>query len=174
VVQTLQEGLDELRLLMDSSDLGRSLHDALAAWRNRWDARLSAAGVLLVWRVDDSVDQAQLGSDAVMQVMRILQEAAANILKHSGARGMTLSARVDVVPGQPGGLLCIDIVDDGVGCPALSEGAVRSGARGLKNMRFRAQQIGAQLVVATRPAPDTGCAVTLRLPVVVGVPVTGP
>lgn len=26
VVQTLQEGLDELRLLMDSSDLGRSLH----------------------------------------------------------------------------------------------------------------------------------------------------
>lgn len=174
LASALQDGLDELRLLMDSADTQRELPGALAAWRNRWDARLSAAGVLLVWRVDDSVDQAQLGSDAVMQIMRILQEAAANILKHSGARGMTLSAWVAAVQapatGQPGGLLCIDIVDDGVGCPALSEGEVRSGARGLKNMRFRAQQIGAQLVVANRPAPDTGCAVTLRLPVVVQVP----
>ncbi|MFM9902887.1 MAG: ATP-binding protein [Polaromonas sp.] len=170
LASALQDGLDELRLLMDSADTQRELAGALAAWRNRWDARLSAAGVLLVWRVDDTIDQAQLGSDAVMQTMRILQEAAANILKHSGARGMTLSAWVDAAVGPPGGLLCIDIVDDGVGCPALGEGTVRSGARGLKNMRFRAQQIGAQLVVANRPAPDTGCVVTLRLPVVVQVP----
>ncbi len=170
LASALQDGLDELRLLMDSADTQREFPGALAAWRNRWDARLSAAGVLLAWRVDDSVDQAQLGSDAVMQIMRILQEAAANILKHSGARGMSLSARVDTAPGQPGGLLCIDIVDDGVGCATLREGEVRSGARGLNNMRFRAQQMGAQLVVANRPAPDTGCVVTLRLPLPAGTP----
>ena len=92
VAQTLQEGLDELRLLMDSSDLGRSLHDALAAWRNRWDARLQALGMQLRWSVDDELESLELGSDATLQVMRVLQEAVANAVKHSGAQHVTVLA----------------------------------------------------------------------------------
>ena len=165
LASALQDGLDELRLLMDSTATQQTLPSALVAWRNRWDARLAAAGVTLLWRVDDSVNAAQLGSDAVMQIMRILQEAAANILKHSGASNMTLTACVTVpVRQMVQPLLCIDIVDDGTRCPMPDGGVVRPVARGLKNMAFRAEQIGAVLAVERCVAPAMGWEVSLRLP----------
>ncbi|MDZ4128122.1 MAG: histidine kinase, partial [Hydrogenophaga sp.] len=74
VAQTLQEGLDELRLLMDAGDLGQSLHRALATWRNRWDSRLEAIGLNLRWEVGHDLEQLELGSNATLQVMRVLQE----------------------------------------------------------------------------------------------------
>ncbi|MEO5671222.1 MAG: ATP-binding protein [Ramlibacter sp.] len=159
VKRSLQDGLDELRMLMDSTDLGHYLPAVLAAWRNRWDARLLAAGVGLEWAVDESLDQVQLSSDTALQVMRILQEAAANIVKHSQAHRMTLDARV--VAASPASLLRIVITDDGVGVP---EEAARPGARGLKNMRHRAEQIGAVLVIARRHS-QPGTQVSISLPV---------
>ena len=159
VAQSLQDSLDELRLLMDSTDLSHYLPGALAAWRNRWDARLAAAGVTLVWRIDDSLDPLKLPSDVVLQIMRILQEAATNIVKHSQAQHMLLIARVEESPQKRA--LCISIVDDGVG-PGPE--VARPGARGLKNMHYRAGQIGAQLTVARRAPPDAGCQVELSLP----------
>ncbi len=169
IARSLQDGLDELRMLMDSTDLGHYLPAALAAWRNRWDTRLLAAGVHLVWNVDESLDQVQLSSEAALQVMRILQEAAANAVKHSGARYMKLNARVLPEEGAP--LLCIEITDDGVGVP---DEAARPGARGLKNMRYRAEQIGAELAITRRAAPDSGTHVLLRLPVVGNAQATSP
>ncbi|MBI2769042.1 MAG: hypothetical protein HYX47_05440 [Burkholderiales bacterium] len=157
LARSLQDGLDELRLLMDSADMGY-LPGALAAWRNRWDARLAAAGVTLNWRVDESLDQVQLSAEKALQVMRILQEAATNIVKHSQARQMTLDARV--VAGDGAQQLCIAITDDGVGLPAE---AVRAGARGLKNMHYRANEIGARLLIE-KAASGTGTEVRLRLP----------
>lgn len=159
LARALQEGLDELRLLMDSTDLGHYLPAALAAWRNRWDSRLLAAGVSLAWNVDESLDQVQLSSDAALQVMRILQEAAANIVKHSHARQMTLDTRVET--GGTQALLCIEITDDGIG---MSGDATRPGARGLKNMRHRAAQIGAEIAMGPRPASQPGTRVVLRVP----------
>jgi signal transduction histidine kinase len=161
LAQSLQDGLDELRLLMDSTDgTSHYLPAALAAWRNRWDARLAAAGVLLEWQMDDSLEQLNLGSEAALHVMRILQEATTNVVKHSRAQSMTL--RAGVYPGTDGTpLLQIEIADDGAG---LAGEAARSGARGLKNMAYRAGQIGAQLAVVNRALPATGCMVRLVLP----------
>lgn len=159
IAQSLQDSLDELRLLMDSADMGHYLPGALAAWRNRWDARLAAAGVTLDWRIDESLDQVQLSSEKALQVMRILQEAATNVVKHSQARHMSLAAQVRQQDGRPA--LCIEIADDGIG---LGPAAPRTGARGLKNMRYRAGEIGAVLVVEERPAPLTGCRVALAVP----------
>lgn len=160
LAQSLQDGLDELRLLMDSTDTSHYLPAALAAWRNRWDARLAAAGVQLEWQMDDSLDQVNLGSEAALHVMRILQEATTNVVKHSRAERMTL--RAGVFPGPQGShRLQIDIADDGAG---LAGQAARSGARGLKNMAYRAGQIGAQLEVVNHAPPATGCLVRLVLP----------
>lgn len=157
-VQSLQDSLDELRMLMDSTDMNAHLPVALAAWRNRWDAKLAAAGVALDWRVDDSLDAISLNSDVTLQVMRILQEAAANVVKHSQAQRMTLSAKIERTDRQK--ILQIDITDDGVGLPPE---AARVGARGLKNMHHRASEIGAQLTVSSRSAPLSGCRVLLEL-----------
>lgn len=160
VAQTLQEGLDELRLLMDSSDLGRSLHDALAAWRNRWDARLQALGMQLRWSVDDELESLELGSDATLQVMRVLQEAVANAVKHSGAQHVTVLAwrEAGADPQTPDALV-LEILDDGAGLAAAP--AAGSG-RGLRHMAQRAEKLGAQLTL--EPAPGTGLRVRLRLP----------
>jgi len=159
VAQSLQDSLDELRLLMDSADMGQYLPGALAAWRNRWDSRLAAAGVALDWAIDESVDQVQLPSGTALQVMRILQEAATNVVKHAQAQRMQLAARVRDVEGRP--TLSIEIADDGVG---PGQDAARAGARGLKNMHYRAGQIGARLAITAREAPQRGCKVVLSLP----------
>ncbi|MFM9902881.1 MAG: sensor histidine kinase [Polaromonas sp.] len=161
---SLQDGLDELRLLMDSTDTQQYLPGALAAWRNRWDARLAAAGVTLAWTMDEALDSVQLSSQAALQIMRILQEAATNVVKHSQAAHMHFSAWLQAgIEGEdgPGRVLCIDIEDNGVG---PGPAPVRSGARGLKNMQHRAAHIGAQLEVGPRDGPHTGCRVRFRLP----------
>ena len=169
---SLQDGLDELRLLMDSTDTQQYLPGALAAWRNRWDARLAAAGVTLAWTMDEALDSVQLDSQAALQIMRILQEAATNVVKHSQAAQMHFTAwlQVDGEGGAgregmdgsgTGRVLCIDIADNGVG---PGPAPVRTGARGLKNMQYRATHIGAQLEVGPRDGPQTGCLVQFRLP----------
>ena len=159
VAQSLQDGLDELRLLMDSTDINHYLPTALATWRNRWDARLGAAGLSLQWHADDALDNLTLPGDTVFQIMRILQEAATNIVKHAQASHLALHATVDATDPAPG--LRIELVDDGKG---LAPDATRPGARGLKNMHYRAQQIGALITIESLSAPAHGCRVLLRLP----------
>ena len=91
-------------MMMDSADMGADLSAALAAWRNRWDNRLGAAGVQLHWHLDDALDNMALDSDALLQIMRILQEAATNVVKHSGARNLQSDrpARGAARADQPG------------------------------------------------------------------------
>lgn len=156
--QSLQDSIDELRLLMDSTDLGHYLPGALAAWRNRWDHRLQAAGVRLEWHIGDGLDDVHLTGEVALQVMRILQEAAANIVKHAQARRMVLDAQVR--HAAAGATLVIAIRDDGRGLQLQGE---RAGSRGLANMRHRAGQIGADLAVG--PCSDgPGTEVVLWLP----------
>lgn len=158
VVQTLQEGLDELRLLMDSADLGRSLHGALVAWRNRWDARLQAIGLQLHWSVADDLDGLELGSDATLQIMRVLQESVTNTLKHAGAQHISIWAWREAGTVDA---LRLEIQDDGRGLPAQPTAA---SGRGLRHMTQRAERLGARLVVANAPAPQRGVLVSLSLP----------
>ena len=156
VAQTLQEGLDELRLLMDSADLGQSLHRALAAWRNRWDPRLQAIDLDLHWAVSDDLEQLELGSNATLQVMRVLQEAVTNTVKHAAARNITVRAWLDRGAYES---LVLDICDDGRG---LSEAQTPASGRGLRHMAHRAAELGASLSVD--PAGEGGVTVRLRLP----------
>ncbi|RYF43094.1 MAG: hypothetical protein EOO25_04475 [Comamonadaceae bacterium] len=160
LAQSLQDGLDELRLLMDSTDMNHYLPGALASWRNRWDARLAAAGVQLEWRIDDSLDRVSLSNESALQVLRILQEATTNVVKHSQAANLRLEADMrSSVSGQR--RLHIDVTDDGAGLPG---DAVRAGARGLKNMHYRAGLIGAKLDITNLPPPARGCRVQLVVP----------
>src|SRR5690606_2457797 len=115
IAQSLQDGMDELRMLMDSADMGSDLSAALAAWRNRWDSRLGAAGVQLHWHLDDSIDGLQLDSDVLLQIMRILQEAATNVVKHAHAGNLHVQARLLQQSEQT--WLVIVARDDGRGLP---------------------------------------------------------
>lgn len=156
VAQTLQEGLDELRLLMDAGDLGQSLHRALATWRHRWDSRLEAMGLGLRWDVGHDLEQFELGSHATLQVMRVLQEAVTNTVKHAEAQHITVRAWLD---GEPHGSLVLEVCDDGQGLGAARPSA---GGRGLRHMAQRAETLGGTLSVDD--VASGGVRVLLRLP----------
>lgn len=158
VAQTLQDGLDELRLLMDSTDLGQTLHEALVAWRNRWDPRLQALELALHWSVDPALDGLELGSDTTLQVMRVMQEAVTNAVKHAQARSVTVRAWLNAATPQA---LVLEVRDDGRGLQTPPS-ALRG--RGLGNMRQRAERLGAELVVDNAPPPWQGTVVRLTLP----------
>lgn len=158
IAQSLQDGMDELRMLMDSADMGSDLSAALAAWRNRWDNRLGAAGVQLHWHLDDSIDGLQLDSDVLLQIMRILQEAATNVVKHAQAHHLHVQARLLRQSEQT--WLVIVARDDGHGLP--QQDTLRS-QRGLRNMGHRAAQIGARLEVSNSGDAPHGCQVLLEL-----------
>ena len=161
IAQSLQDGIDELRMMMDSADMGADLSAALAAWRNRWDNRLGAVDVQLHWHLDDALDNMALDSDALLQIMRILQEAATNVVKHSGARNLFVTAERLVQGGRTS--LVIVARDDGRGLPTTDS---QPHQRGLRNMVHRATQIGATLAIGNVTAGDgQGCQLRFTLPI---------
>ena len=161
ILLVLQDSLDDLRLLMDSTDMGRQLQGALASWRHRWNPRLEALGLRLVWSVEDDLDAVQLSPDAVLQVMRILQEATVNVVKHAQAQEVNIAAGW-ARPDKAEFLLTVQ--DDGTG---LAEGSpIGQAGRGLRNMKARAQLMGGSLLV--QALATGGTVVTLRLPAASG------
>jgi len=154
VAQILRESIDDMRLAIDAlaaeeTDLG----SALGNLRYRIEPRLKAAGIELAWDARNLPEEIGLHPDAVLPILRIVQEALNNALKHSGAR----VARVtfDAARGANAEYLDIRIADNGRGMAV--EG---TGGRGLLNMRNRAQRIGAQLNISS--APGAGTVVHLR------------
>jgi signal transduction histidine kinase len=175
LAELLQECLDDLRLLLDASAGARSLQPALVAWRNRWEPRLDALGLSLHWRVDDGVASLGLPTDVVLQLMRILQEAVSNVLKHAQAREVTVELRVDAPaaatatdgPGQGAAVrrLSLRISDDGCGLPVSPDpGAHRSGQHGMRSMRSRAEAIGASIEWRVGEQGGTEVCLGLALP----------
>ncbi len=81
------------------------------------------------------------------ELLRILQEALNNVGKHAKAQ------RVDVVWDLDGGFFELKIVDDGRGFETAR--GVRDSAYGLVGMRERADVIGAQLILDSRPGDGT-------------------
>jgi signal transduction histidine kinase len=159
VAQSLQESLDDLRMLMDSSDKGHTLQFALANWRNRWDWRLQAAGLALDWQIPVALEELIFQGDTVLQIMRILQEAATNAVKH--AQATVLRVQISSVAGQ----WRLEIEDNGKGLPDIGQATPSLGGRGLRNMQERAAKIHARLDMDSPPEPGgRGTRICLTLP----------
>jgi signal transduction histidine kinase len=147
--QQLESCMDDLRLVVEGLDSSGSYEAALGELRARLEPRCAAAGIALGWSVDVSAIQAS-AAERVLQVVRILQEALTNALRHSRA------ARIDVSVIASAGALAIEVRDDGAGFDPLS---IKRG-RGLGSMRARAKQLDGELVIA--PA-QPGTRLSLRL-----------
>jgi signal transduction histidine kinase len=92
-------------------------------------------------------------------ILRITQEALANVSKHAAATrvGVTLSFMDDEVT--------VDIRDDGKGFDPLDQPArTGAGGFGLDGMRARAERIAGSLSIESEP--DFGTAVSARVPLV--------
>jgi signal transduction histidine kinase len=98
----------------------------------------------------------ELYADAQRQLMRILQEALANVRKHARASQVKV-----VVDQSASALVRLEVSDDGAGFDAASSAVTHGGRFGLKTMAERAASIGATVVVTSRPGEGTRVEVTL-------------
>lgn len=160
--------LRDLRLVIDAmDDMDGDLMLALGSWRERIAAQLRPHGLALEWHAltpEGLPVHPELRPWHVIQILRLLDEAVTNAVKHAGARQITVS--LETVAGREApGHGRITIEDDGHGFALSLDGEAAASApkaaRGLSNMRKRAASCGARLEVASGPA---GTRVRLDLP----------
>ena len=159
--------LKDLRLVIDAmDDIDGDLMLALGGWRERTAAQLRSHGLPLEWHVktpDGMPVHPELRPWHVIQILRLLDEAVTNAVKHAGAKAVSVSIETDRRhrrdPARPHhrrrrrARLC--------GVRTEPSPARRKPARGLANMRRRAERCGAALEVTSGPG---GTSVRLDLP----------
>lgn len=154
---TLQDGLDELRAAIDSLDTSqRDPLTLLGTLRFRMAPRFSALGITLGWQVDPALAELdQLSPSQALQLMRVVQEALGNALKHSGANTVVIA--LDAL-----GTGCrIRVQDNGRG---FSPEAVHAG-KGLAHLAARARAMGATACrVGPRADGQAGAEWVIELP----------
>lgn len=154
----LRECIDDLRLTVDAHEpAARNLTTLLGMLRYRLQPRIQAAGIQLAWRIGELPENATLPAQQSLDLLRILQQAIANVLQHAEARSIVIATRQQ--PRQ----LEISVEDDGRG---LDPAGIGSGGRGLASMQRRAARLGAQLLI--EPLEPTGTALRLRLDLPLG------
>lgn len=139
VAQILRESIDDMRLAIDAiavEDAG--LLSALGNLRFRMEPRLRAVGIELLWDARGLPEEVDINPDSVLPILRIVQEAITNALKHSRARQLQVAIAIERGPEQE--WLSVKVTDNGRG---ITE--ERVGGRGLINMRNRAAKMGAIL-----------------------------
>jgi signal transduction histidine kinase len=145
-VDTLKMLRDDLHLVINTTThaVSGDLVEPLESLRHRWTDRLDAAGVASHWRLAD-IDGMQFPPGQSLDVLRFIQEALTNVLKHSDAE----SVHVDVQ--GTGAMLCVEIRDDGCGFDASShpEGT------GLASLASRARRLDAKFVIDAAPGRGT-------------------
>jgi signal transduction histidine kinase len=154
VVEVLRECVDDLRLVIDSLEpVGHDLVSLLATMRYRLGKRLQIGGLKLDWDVQDLPPLPWLEPPDALHVLRLMQEALNNVLKHARA------SRVRMVTRHHGSYVEIRVEDDGAGFDLQT---IQHG-RGLKSQIKRAQALGGKLRVDS--SPGHGTRLSLRLPV---------
>ena len=144
---------DDLRLIIDATgrdDGARALGELLVPMRHRSTELLDANGIDCRWQVS-GIETLELPPSQSLDLMRFLQEALTNVLKHSASR------RVDVTVARAGAELQLSVRDDGRGF-AVDD---RTAGAGLRSLRTRARRLGAELHLQSRPGETR---VALRMP----------
>ncbi len=158
--EAARAALKDLRLVIDSmDDIGGDLMLALASWRDRAAAQLRPHEIALVWRAAPPglPVYPELRPWHVIQIVRILDEAVTNAVKHARARHITVG--IETLKGADGERGCITVSDDGRGFAV--DGETPRASRGLANMKSRAARCGAELELSSGA---DGTTVRLQLP----------
>jgi signal transduction histidine kinase len=151
----LRECIDDLRLTIDSMEpAADDLLPVLGGLRYRLEPRLKAGGVALDWQVCELPQLRGLTPQNVLHILRILQEAFTNVLKHAQADRVAVETGVEPDARR----VYIRVSDNGRGFDGP-----RHEGHGLANMLRRARAVGGELLV--RPSPGRGTTLELLLPV---------
>lgn len=155
LAEVLKGCIDDLKLAIDSmSPVDDNLLLLLATLRFRLGPRLESTGINLIWKVEKVPALPWLDPKNALHILRILQEAFANIIKHTAATEVSLSTTVE------GNYVLVTVQDNGKGFAI--EQAMLAGGKGLSGQKDRANAIGGEISWHSSPA---GTCVSLRLPI---------
>ena len=136
--------------LRSAATPGRSTADSLRDYVANWETE---SGIVCRLHLESDLE---LPPGPELQVLRIVQEALANVRKHSRAR------HADVRVEQAGHCVRITVEDDGVGFSPAALGRSELPRFGLSTMRERAESVGGSFQLDA--APGTGTRVTIEVP----------
>lgn len=155
IVQVLKGCIDDLKLSIDSMEpVEADLLLLLATLRFRLGPRLESTGIALRWEVTSVPALDWLDPRNSLHILRILQEALTNIIKHTQATEISVATTVDA------GFVLVTICDNGQGFAVAY--ALKNGGKGLSNQLRRAESIGAEI---NWDSNASGTKLTLRLPI---------
>jgi signal transduction histidine kinase len=150
--EVLTRCLEELRLAIESLAPDAHLPSMLGQLRYRMERHLKRGAIALDWQVEDVPRLAALDSSRLLNILRVLQEAFANTLRHAGATAITVRLR------QLADAVELRYEDNGRGFDTT----VPARGHGISNMRHRAQASAVAFEIESRPG--AGMALGLRLP----------
>lgn len=160
VVTAVRDSLDELRLVILSLDPSFTEVSALlAALRARLEATLERRGIRFRWRVGDAPTPRHFGPEQLQSLLRILQEAITNAVRHATPQAVEVATLVE------DDALVIAVADDGAGFPL-----VLKPGRGLGNMQRRAAELGGTLRI---DSTNGGTRIEVRVPLAPADPAAG-
>ncbi|GIO13889.1 sensor histidine kinase LiaS [Cohnella xylanilytica] len=119
---------------------GRTLHEALDRWFPDYCRQNGLQGTLEIQ------SDVELTEAKEHQMFLIIQEAMANVVKHADAK------EVRLMLGETDSRISLQIEDDGSGFKAEQ---VRAGTYGLSTMQERAQKLGGEAEIVTKPGSGT-------------------
>ncbi|NKN39492.1 histidine kinase [Agrobacterium sp. a22-2] len=170
--EAARAALKDLRLVIDAmEDVGGDLLLALGSWRERTAIQLRAHHIELDWQVRTTGGLPpfeDLRPWHVIQIVRLMDEAITNAVKHSGAGRISVILRTapdasagdgPVGDGRSDSTVHIVIRDDGRGFLPKEHG--NETGHGLANMQRRADLCQARLTIDSGP---DGTSVALDLP----------
>lgn len=151
IEQAAREALDDLRLVIQSLDIGsEEIPVILAYFRERITPQLRRLGIRFDWSMERMPAITGVSPSHALSLLRILQEAVTNAVKHGPARRIAIT-------GEPTDKGTAVIMVDNDGRDMLNH----NNGNGLRNMRQRAASLGGNLMIAPRP---NGMRLTLELP----------
>ena len=150
--ETLSQALIDLRLMIDSlEETDGDLSVAVAMLKERTQRALKDSDTETKWLIEEVVLPSR-GPGDTLQILRILQESIANVLKHANADQLAVSARM-----LQSDIAHFSVEDNGDGFDT----ATNKAGRGLLNLNRRAEAIGAKLEINSS---ETGTCVDLWVP----------
>jgi len=145
VASVLRESIDDLKLTIDSLEpMGDDLLTLLGTLRYRLGKRLEAAGIRLEWQVEETPSLAWLNPTASLQILRMLQEALTNVLKHANATTIRVETGFDATR------VWIRLTDNGRGFDVATERQRTDRGRGIHNLERRAATLGGQVQIESQ------------------------
>ncbi len=128
----------------------RTMVEALSEFVAAWEGQ---TGVSCRLAIDETL---RLSPGIELQLLRIVQEALANVRKHAQAQ------QADVAIGKAGEQVVVTVADDGIGFNPAEIGRPGFPRFGLTTMRERAESVGGAVRWDSRP--DEGTRVTVEIP----------